>query len=189
MKLEFGLLPAHRHQLHFLPAEHRRSPGDKINQLCQHNKLKTINNVIFMIVPISVSARRRFTRWWPLSSLLSWCGTQPQVTRIIYIEKEGYNVHICAMLVVVILSGTYGGQTKDLTIELFDGEISLARFNMKNNTVWFEAFHGISHWCLWLWLIRQMYTSFSKFWSRFLNLLLSFKCHVNKFCLLMHLSP
>ena len=44
------------------------------------------------------------------------------------------------MLEVVILSGTYGGQTKDLTIELVDGEdvdfqISLARFNMKNNTV------------------------------------------------------
>ena len=62
------------------------------------------------------------------------------LTRIIYFEKEGYNVHICAMLVVVILSGTYGGQTKDLTIELVDGEdvdlqISLARFNMKNNTV------------------------------------------------------
>ena len=58
----------------------------------------------------------------------------------IYFEKEGYNVHICAMLVVVILSGTYGVQTKDLTIELVDGEdvdfqISLARFNMKNNTV------------------------------------------------------
>ena len=46
------------------------------------------------------------------------------------------------MLLVVILSrsGTYGGQTKDLRIELVDGEdvdfqISLARFNMKNNTV------------------------------------------------------